>query len=136
MERAVGVEIDSQIAAIAKDLWGAWGLDVIEADFTQLPFPDYPHFNLHLVNPHYVRHHHFDRAKKLYLQAKAKTAVGLNLNGLAGLYCYFLCLAHRWLVPNGFGVWLIPSEFMDVRYGDAVKRYLSRTGFLATYTSF
>ena len=124
VEKAVGVEIDPQISAIAKDLWGAWGLDVIEADFTQLPFPDYPHFNLHLVNPPYVRHHHFDRAKKLYLQAKAKTAVGLNLNGLAGLYCYFLFLAHRWLAPNGYGVWLIPSEFMDVRYGDAVKRYL------------
>ena len=124
VEKAVGVEIDSQIAAIARNLWEARGLDVIETDFTQLSFPDYLHFNLHLVNPPYVRHHHFDRAKKHYLQARAKTAVGLNLNGLAGLYCYFLCLAHRWLVPNGFGVWLIPSEFMDVKYGDTVKRYL------------
>ena len=124
VEKAVGVEIDPRISAIAKDLWESLGLDVIEADFTQLPFPDYPHFNLHLVNPPYVRHHHFDRAKKHYLQAKAKTAVGLNLNGLAGLYCYFLFLAHRWLAPNGYGVWLIPSEFMDVKYGDAVKRYL------------
>ncbi len=125
VEKAVGVEIDPQIAAIARDLWEAWELDIIEADFTQLPFPDCPRYNLHLVNPPYVRHHHFDRAKKRYLQARAKTAVGLNLNGLAGLYCYFLFLAHRWLVPNGFGIWLIPSEFMDVKYGDVVKRYLT-----------
>lgn len=124
VEKAVGIEIDPQIAAIARDLWGVWGLDVIEADFTQLPFPDDPRYNLHLVNPPYVRHHHFDRTKKRYLQTRAKTAVGLNLSGLAGLYCYFLFLAHRWLVPNGFGVWLIPSEFMDVKYGDVVKRYL------------
>ena len=72
VEKAVGVEIDPQITAIARDLWGTRGLDVIESDFTQLSFPDYPHFNLHIVNPPYVRHHHFDRAKKRCLQARSK----------------------------------------------------------------
>lgn len=124
IENAVGIELDSKIASIAKNLWAAWGLEIVEADFAQLPFPASPMFNLHLVNPPYVRHHHLNPETKQNLQEKIKAAVGLNLNGLAGLYCYFLLIAHRWLVQDGFGVWLIPSEFMDVKYGEIVKRYL------------
>ena len=124
IENAVGIELDSQIASIAKHLWKAWNLQVVEADFTQLPFPVPSRFNLHLVNPPYVRHHHLNPKTKQNLQEKIKAAAGLNLNGLAGLYCYFLLIAHRWLAQDGFGVWLIPSEFMDVKYGEVVKRYL------------
>ena len=124
IENAVGIEFDSQIASITKNLWTAQGLDVVEADFVQLPFPTSPMFNMHLVNPPYVRHHYLDPETKQNLQEKIKAAVGLNLNGLAGLYCYFLLIAHRWLAQDGFGVWLIPSEFMDVKYGEVVKRYL------------
>ena len=124
IEKAIGIEVDSQIGSITKHLWNAWGLDVVEADFVQLPFPASPMFNLHIVNPPYVRHHHLDSSTKRHLQEKIKEAVALNLNGLAGLYCYFLLIAHRWLAQDGFGVWLIPSEFMDVKYGEVVKRYL------------
>jgi len=44
---------------------------------------------------------------------------------LAGLHCHFLLLADAWLAPGGLAIWLIPSEFMDVNYGEAVKRYLT-----------
>ena len=47
------------------------------------------------------------------------------MNGLAGLYCYFLAIAHSWLSEGGIAGWLIPSEFMDVNYGAPVRRYLS-----------
>ena len=46
------------------------------------------------------------------------------MNGLAGLYCYFLGLSHRWMAEGGLAGWLMPSEFMDVNYGSSVKRYL------------
>ncbi len=52
-------------------------------------------------------------------------ATGVKLSGLSGLYCFFLLIAHDWLAENGLSVWLIPSEFMDVNYGEAVKRYLT-----------
>ena len=54
----------------------------------------------------------------------AHEATGLKLSGLAGLYCYFLLIADKWLADNGLAIWLIPSEFMDVNYGEALKRYL------------
>jgi hypothetical protein len=120
-----GIELDPQIASAADKLWSKWGLKVIEADFTRLPFPASPEANLLVANPPYVRHHHLEREAKQYLQQKAQTAVGLKVNGLAGLYCHFLLIAHRWLADDGIGVWLIPSEFMDVNYGKAIKRYLT-----------
>lgn len=49
---------------------------------------------------------------------------GIKISGLAGLYCYFLILSERWLAEGALSCWLIPSEFMDVNYGKAVKQYL------------
>lgn len=48
----------------------------------------------------------------------------MKLSGLAGLYGYFLGLSHAWMSDHGIAGWLIPSEFMDVNYGRAIKRYL------------
>jgi adenine-specific DNA-methyltransferase len=42
------------------------------------------------------------------------------------VHCYFMALCHGWMQENGVAVWLIPSEFMDVNYGQAVKNYLLR----------
>jgi len=58
------------------------------------------------------------------LRAATTAASGVRITGLAGLYCYFLGLAHAWLADDGIAGWLIPSEFMDVNYGGPVKRYL------------
>lgn len=122
---ALGIEIDPQVAAAAKEIWSQWGLDVQKADFTRLPFPAAPGINFLAANPPYVRHHHLDRAEKLRLRERVEDAVGLKLSGLSGLYGYFLLLAHRWLAEEGFAAWLVPSEFMDVNYGSVIKRYLA-----------
>jgi len=45
---------------------------------------------------------------------------------MAGLYCHFMLQAHVWMEPRGIGAWLVPSEFMDVNYGEGVKNYLLR----------
>ena len=50
---------------------------------------------------------------------------GVEVNGLAGLYVYFLLFATAWMEDGGHAAWLIPSEFMDVNYGAALKRYLT-----------
>jgi hypothetical protein len=65
-----------------------------------------------------------DRAEKARLLAATTAACGVQMAGLAGLYCYFLGLSHAWLADDGIAGWLIPSEFMDVNYGVPVKQYL------------
>ncbi len=125
---ATGFEIDPHYAAPAASLWGPTKLDLKETDFTRLNFPEpEERFNLLICNPPYVRHHHVTNGEKGRIQAKAMEACGLRIGGLAGLYCYFMGLSHAWLENNGLAGWLIPSEFMDVNYGRAVKKYLLDT---------
>jgi adenine-specific DNA-methyltransferase len=125
ISKAVGVEIDTRFANAAESLWGSAGLEVISDDFTK--FADQPRLsNLVLANPPYVRHHHLATAEKLRLQQCVMEQLNIKVSGLAGLYCYFLLLTHQWMEPDATAVWLIPSEFMDVNYGSAVKEYLLR----------
>ena len=124
---AVGVELDPAFADAARELWADAGLDVVRADFTRIVTnglcPPAP--NVVLANPPYVRHHHMDREDKERLQRLAFKMTGVEVNGLAGLYVYFLLLATAWMEDDGIAAWLIPSEFMDVNYGAALKGYLT-----------
>ena len=123
---ADGIEADPAIARIARGLWAERGLSVRAADFTAEPPPDSEdaHCNLLLANPPYVRHHHLRGPDKSRIRDAAERASGVRLSGLAGLYCYFILLAHRWLAPGAISAWLVPSEFFDVNYGAPLKQYL------------
>lgn len=124
---AVGIELDPAFVEAARDLWSDTTLELVHGDFTVVvanasrpPSPD-----LILANPPYVRHHHIDREDKERLKRLAYKMTGVEVNGLAGLYVYFLLLATAWMEDGGYAAWLIPSEFMDVNYGAALKRYLT-----------
>ena len=123
---ADGIEADPAIARIARDLWAERGLSVRVADFTAEPPPASRDAccNLLLANPPYVRHHHLRGSDKSRIRDAAERASGVRLSGLAGLYCYFILLAHRWLAPGAVSAWLVPSEFFDVNYGAPLKQYL------------
>ncbi|MEK6237528.1 MAG: SAM-dependent methyltransferase [Planctomycetales bacterium] len=123
LRHAAGVELDPEFAAAADCLWKGHGLDVIQGDFTKQSPPG-EKFDLLLANPPYVRHHHLAAKEKTRLRRLARDRVGIEPSGLAGLYCHFLLLADAWLAPKGLSAWLIPSEFMDVNYGQAIKTYL------------
>ena len=123
IQRAAGYELDPAHAEAARILWQAFGLAVTQADFLQQQ-PPHQKYNLLITNPPYVRHHHLDRPQKERLQALVQDRLGIQISGLAGLYCYFLLLSDAWLDDGGLSVWLVPSEFLDVNYGVAVKKYL------------
>lgn len=122
IDEALGFELDPHYGEPAMQLWKNHGLTLKLDDFTNAE-PS-PRFNIVICNPPYVRHHHLENGDKSRLQFLTQQASGMKLSGLAGLYCYFLGLSHAWMVDDGVAGWLIPSEFMDVNYGQAVKRYL------------
>jgi hypothetical protein len=66
-----------------------------------------------------------NREDKERLQGLTFKMTGVEVNGLAGLYVYFLLLATAWMEDGGIAAWLIPSEFMDVNYGAALKGFLA-----------
>ena len=125
IEAATGFEIDEHYGKPARELWSQTILDYQLKDFTKQkpPAEECDKFNLIICNPPYVRHHHINGQKKR-LQAKALESANMKLSGLAGLYCYFIALSHGWMNKNAIAAWLIPSEFMDVNYGQSVKNYL------------
>lgn len=126
IETAIGYEIDSEYVKAASQLWSNTPLKLTLADFTEVSPPEKEQlkFNFLICNPPYVRHHHLSLKKKEFLRELGIKAAGIQLSGLAGLYCYFLLAAHQWLSKDGLACWLIPSEFMDVNYGEKVKDYL------------
>lgn len=122
IEKAIGFEIDPHYGEPSALLWKDTNLTLKLADFTH----EEPsgRFNLVICNPPYVRHHHLQNGNKFRLQSNTRKVSGMKLSGLAGLYCHFLGLTHAWMAEGGVAGWLIPSEFMDVNYGQEVKRYL------------
>jgi hypothetical protein len=125
IDGALGFEIEPGLVKAARTLWRGTGLSIAEGDFTRQQPPVTP-FNLLITNPPYVRHHHLPKDQKDRLQSLVHEQTGIRLSGLSGLYCYFILLAHQWLEAHALSVWLVPSEFMDVNYGVAVKDYLTR----------
>lgn len=122
IKSAIGIELDDDFFAVAKQLWGDTIINLINGDFTETNC--FEKVNLLISNPPYVRHHYIGQEKKTKLSIMTKIETGLSLSKLAGLYCYFILAAHKWLAPNAICGWLIPSEFMDVNYGEAIKQYL------------
>ena len=123
---ATGFEIDPHYGIEAQRLWKGTALDLRATDFTRASPPalEQEKYSLIICNPPYVRHHHIPVEEKRRLLELAHQASGIQLSGLAGLYCYFMLLCHQWMTEGGLAAWLIPSEFMDVNYGRQIKRYL------------
>lgn len=126
IEFAKGIELDPLFARNARKLWSGTGLSVVLGDFTERspPSAESSKFNLVISNPPYVRHHHIDRSAKQALQRRVAERMNLQTSGLAGLYTHFMLLSQQWMTSGGIGAWLIPAEFMDVNYGDAVRKFL------------
>lgn len=119
---AHGYDIDPRLVKFSNELWGAHGLKVSKEDFTSVKNPR--KVNLLIANPPYVRHHHLGTEDKVRLKAEVLNSLGIDISGLAGLYCYFMLLSDKALEDGAVSAWLVPSEFLDVNYGSAVKRYL------------
>ncbi|NLX21159.1 MAG: class I SAM-dependent methyltransferase [Phycisphaerae bacterium] len=124
---AVGIEVDPRFHAAANNLWASRGLQLVQGDFTEWIADrvgvNQP--NLILANPPYVRHHHVPRGEKERLRRLIRKTCGVEVSGLAGLYVYFLLLVTAWMKDGGLAAWLVPSEFMDVNYGAALKQVLT-----------
>lgn len=124
IESAFGFEIDPHYGTPSRALWADHPLNIRLEDFTKADPEGQDRVNLLICNPPYVRHHHIDGPTKARLQISTEEACGVRINGLSGLYCYFMGLSHKWMEPSAIAGWLVPSEFMGVNYGRQIKKYL------------
>jgi len=126
IEVAAGYEIDPLYSDIARAIWGKTGLRLYTRDFTEVdpPTTEDLKYNLIVCNPPYVRHHHLSRDQKKKLQSIIMRHLNFEVNGLSGLYVYFVILSKAWMTKGGLGAWLIPSEFMVTNYGYSLRKFL------------
>jgi adenine-specific DNA-methyltransferase len=102
---------------------GASHARVHHADFTQLRLPQTDGRTGFVGNPPYVRHHALTEAQKAWAAA---TAARLHLpwSGLAGLHVHFLVATLMHGAPGDVGCYITSSEWLDVRYGAALREAL------------
>ncbi|ORX23167.1 hypothetical protein BVF91_07755 [Thermoanaerobacterium sp. PSU-2] len=121
--KATGIEIDKTVFNFATSLWGESDIKLINADFTKIDNKG-EKYNFLVCNPPYVRHQIIGNEQKSDLRKRIRNETNFDISGLAGLYCYFILLSYKWLAPGAVCGWLLPSEFMDVNYGDTIKEFL------------
>jgi adenine-specific DNA-methyltransferase len=80
-------------------------------------------FDAIIANPPYVRHHNLSAEHKALAQ-RYGARLRLKVSSLSGSYVYFFLESLLRLNEGGRLVFITPTEFLDVRYGGAVKAAL------------
>lgn len=124
-KNVMGIEKDTEIYEFSRQLWDLENITLYNEDFTNLDVESIGKFNLLITNPPYVRHQHLTKEKKKYLKDRVKNELSINVSGYSGLYIYFILLADKFLEEGAIASWLIPAEFMSVKYGEALIKYLT-----------
>lgn len=82
-------------------------------------------FDAVICNPPYIRHHNLTAADKR-LAAFYSKLFETQVSSLSGSYVYFFLETIRRLREGGRLVFITPTEFLDARYGRALKEVLLR----------
>jgi adenine-specific DNA-methyltransferase len=80
-------------------------------------------FGAVIANPPYIRHHNLSAGHKALAQ-RYSARFGQKVSSLSGSYVYFFLESILRLNDGGRLVFITPTEFLDVRYGQAVKEAL------------
>ena len=121
---AIGIDVNRSQVSAANQRWGHRGMETRGGDY--LHMERLPQRNLILANPPYLRHQSIERAYKARLRERASIIHRDPVDARAGLYVYFVLLAHPWMAPDAVAAWLIPSAFMEADYGAVLRRYLTQ----------
>jgi adenine-specific DNA-methyltransferase len=122
--RLFGLDIDKAAAELASESVGG-DHEIVEGDFLDAEYWPLTEamFDAVIANPPYVRHHNLSTEHKL-LARHYSARLGLKVSSLSGSYVYFFLEALLRLNDGGRLVFITPTEFLDVRYGQAVKEAL------------
>lgn len=125
--RRFGLDVDPIAVELASTSLGA-DVELAVGDFLNpVTWPlSVESFDAIVANPPYVRHHNLSSEHKALAQ-RYSALFRLKVSSLSGSYVYFFLEALRRLNEGGRLVFITPTEFLDVRYGGAVKSALLDT---------
>jgi len=127
--RVTAVDVDPvALDAARAALHGYAGVDLVLADF--LTWDSGAVFDAILANPPYLKHH--DVLYDHDVHAEVGARCGVRLSRLTNLYALFIVEACRRLRPGGRAAILVPGEWTNANFGDALKAFLIGRGLLKT----
>lgn len=133
----LGIEIDPVAAIIARGNLAASGLEsrseVRVCDFRDSKLNDFGGRTLFVGNPPYVRHHQIAPKWKAWLTKKA-AGLGLPASQLCGLHLHFYLATAVLGKPGDYGAYITAAEWMDVNYGELLRKLAVRQLGLRTMT--
>ena len=128
--RVLAVESHPDMLQLLRQRVQAAGLaaqiTVVAGDFRTVAL-DLQGRTLWLGNPPYVRHHDIDPASKAAYQ-QGMAARGIKASQLAGLHAHFLLRAVQDLRPGDGLCFVMAAEWLDNRYGQAMRELCTRAG--------
>lgn len=119
----LGLDVDPDAIALARESLPSSQLVV--GDFLQRgkwPF-ELKSFDAIISNPPYIRHHRLPAEHKA-LSKRYSAEFATKVSSLSGSYVYFFLESILRLNPGGRLAFITPTEFLDARYGQAVKTAL------------
>jgi adenine-specific DNA-methyltransferase len=121
--RLFGLDVDPDAVELASE--SLPNAEIVVGDFlaaSAWPLSEQT-FDVVIANPPYIRHHNLSADHKALAQHYA-ARLGRKVSSLSGSYVYFFLEALLRLNEGGRLVFITPTEFLDVRYGQAVKEAL------------
>lgn len=92
-------------------------------DYRRTTLPRIEGRTLFIGNPPYLRHHKIEPEwKDWYKHSMGR--YGIKASGLAGLHLYFFMKTLELAKPGDIGCLITAAEWLDVNYGDALRRLL------------
>jgi hypothetical protein len=133
----VGIELDPVAALTLRANLAVHNLTaratVIVGDYRAASIAPATGKTLFIGNPPYVRHHEIEEQWKSWYAASA-AAFGVRASTLAGLHLHFFVRTLQLARSGDFGVFITSAEWLDVNYGDALRRLLAdRLGGVALH---
>ena len=123
----VAVENDPLAALMLRANAAARGptrrLTVLVDDYRSVRLPRIDGATLFLGNPPYVRHHGISPEWKAWF-AETASRHGLKASKLAGLHIHFFLKTRELAAPGDYGAFITSAEWLDVNYGDVMRRLL------------
>lgn len=121
-------EIDEKISSKLDKICKKFDLNtkIVVDDFLKSDWHE--KFDGIIANPPYYKHHFIKNKKIIYQDICLNTNYKFSIQ--TNIYCWFLIKGLNLLNTGGRLAFIVPSEFLNSNYGEAIKRYLLKTGLV------
>lgn len=123
--QVIAVESDQSLAKALQNQVSEAGLGgrvrIVNQDFLRWDLPANSGKKVFLGNPPYVRHHSISAGDKAWLRDLGES-MRKSFSGLSGLHVYFILRCLSQARGGDRLVMILPSEWLETRYGNAVKQ--------------